>query len=281
MPKPEHPTDALLRIEAYYDAVPRSAARVEEWPPLRLFAQRGAGWPYYARPALGADARTVFLPEHVTRVRQRQRELGLPESFEWTHEIVPGLRAAVEAAGLSVHTYPLMVLDSTARVRPAPPAGVSVSLVSPDLPDDELRRIGAVAPVGFAAPGTSAGPAGLEALATESASTSAEQLADRRDRLRRGVTVMAVAHTAEGPVATGSHQPVAEVSEIVGVATLPAYRRRGIGAAVVDLLIEDALRRGAQTIFLTAGDDAIARVYHRLGFRQIATGCIAEPPEPA
>ena len=272
------PTEELLRIEAYYDAAPRSAARVEESPPLRLFARVGAGWPYYARPALGADASTVFLPEHVTRVRQRQRELGLPESFEWTHEIAPGLRAAVEATGLEVHAHPLMVLDPVARQRQAALDDLSVSLVTPDVPDHELTRSWAVAAVGFALPGTGAGPAGIEALSAEIPSTPA-QLAHRRERVRRGDTVMAVARTPDGPVATGAHQPVADVTEIVGVATLPAFRRRGIGAAVVDLLIEDALHRGVRTIFLTAGDDAIARVYHRLGFRRIATGCIAEPPE--
>ncbi|HET7770237.1 MAG TPA: GNAT family N-acetyltransferase [Chloroflexota bacterium] len=272
------PTEALRRIEAYYDAAPRSAADVEEFPPLRLFVQRGGGWPYYARPALGTDARTIFLPEHIARVRGRQRELGVPESFEWTHEIVPGLRAAVEAAGVEVHTHRLMVLDPAARQRAASLDGVSVSLVSPDLSDDVLALIGAVASVGFASHGTDTGHAGLEALAATTASTTPAQLAHRRDRLRRGDTVMVVARTAEGPVATGAHQPVAGVSEIVGVATLPAYRRRGIGAAVVDLLIEDALRRGAETIFLTAGDETVARVYHRLGFRRIATGCIAETP---
>ena len=171
-----------------------------------------------------------------------------------------------------------MVLDPAARQRAAPPDGVSVRLVSPDLSDDELTRIGAVASVGFASPGTDTGHAGLEALAAKAASTTLAQLDQRRDRLRRGDTVMAVARTAGGPVSTGSHQPIAGVSEIVGVATLPAYRRRGIGAALVDLLIEDALRRGVQTIFLTAGDETIARVYHRLGFRRIATGCIAEAP---
>jgi hypothetical protein len=32
------------------------------------------------------------------------------------------------------------------------------------------------------------------------------------------------------------------------------------------------------TVFLSAGDDDIARIYARLGFRRFATALIAEPP---
>ena len=41
----------LADLEGYYDAVPRSAARVEEIGPFTLFVGPGA-WPYYARPRL-------------------------------------------------------------------------------------------------------------------------------------------------------------------------------------------------------------------------------------
>ena len=41
----------------------------------------------------------------------------------------------------------------------------------------------------------------------------------------------------------------------------PARRRRGLGAAVTALLVEDAGWRAAETVFLSAGDDAVARVY--------------------
>jgi predicted GNAT family acetyltransferase len=33
-----------------------------------------------------------------------------------------------------------------------------------------------------------------------------------------------------------------------------------------------------QTIFLSASDEAVARVYARIGFREIGTAMIAEPP---
>ena len=50
----------------------------------------------------------------VTRGRARQRELGIPESFEWMAETTPALRAAIEDSGLVVHEHPLMMLDPVA-----------------------------------------------------------------------------------------------------------------------------------------------------------------------
>jgi predicted GNAT family acetyltransferase len=67
------------------------------------------------------------------------------------------------------------------------------------------------------------------------------------------------------------------VAEIVGVGTLPAFRRRGLGAAVTARLAELAVERGLTTVFLSAADDAAARVYEGVGFRRIGTAGIAEP----
>lgn len=98
-----------------------------------------------------------------------------------------------------------------------------------------------------------------------------------RQRLRSGRICMAVALVDGQPVAVGSHQPIEDVSEIVGVGTLPSHRRRGIGAAVTDFLLEDALKRGVRTVFLSAGSADVARIYGSVGFRPVATACVAEP----
>jgi hypothetical protein len=48
----------------------------------------------------------------------------------------------------------------------------------------------------------------------------------------------------------------------------------GLGDAVTGALVEDALEHDAETVFLSAGSDDIARVHHRLGFRRVGTACI-------
>jgi predicted GNAT family acetyltransferase len=61
------------------------------------------------------------------------------------------------------------------------------------------------------------------------------------------------------------------------VGTLPSARRQGLGAAVTAELAILALADGIRTVFLSASDDAVARVYAGLGFRRIGTAMITEP----
>jgi ribosomal protein S18 acetylase RimI-like enzyme len=261
----------LDRIEAYYDLVPRADSRNEAHGPLTLFVATGPGFRWYARPSLGAGSVTAA---DVAAVRRRQRVLGQPESFEWVDEVTPSMRPAAEQAGLAVSSLPLMVLDQAAARRPPTPPGAELRLVRPD---DDLATIDAVARIGFGVPGTAVGQAGVPALTAVAVNATAELLAKQRERLATGRTVTAVALVGGDPVSVGSHQPREEVTEIVGVATLPAFRRRGLGAAVTGLLVSDALDRGVGTVFLSAGSDDVARVYERIGFRTVGTACIAEP----
>jgi ribosomal protein S18 acetylase RimI-like enzyme len=266
----------LERIEGYYDAVPRAASRAEDHGPLTLFVNRGAGWPYYARPRRGWPGEVAV--EDVRAVRARQRALGVPESFEWVAEVTPSLAAAARAAGLHVHEHPLLALERRAwRAAPAPP-GAEVRIVPAGAPD--LAELRAVASLAFGEPGTSVGTTGASELPAAAAAVGAGAVADLQARLRTGLTVVAAAYGAEGPLSVGSHQPVGAVTEIAGVGTLPAARRRGLAAAVTSALVGDALERGAEVVFLSAADADVARVYRRLGFEPIATAMIAEPPVP-
>jgi ribosomal protein S18 acetylase RimI-like enzyme len=262
--------ELLDRIDEYCDAVPRTATRVEEMGPFVLFVPQAHAWSYYARPLRGGRAPTA---EDVLRVRARQRELGEPEAFEWIADVTPGLLEAGRAAGLDVAEHPLMVLDDVQAAEP--PAGAELRLVTVA---DDLAEVGAVPEVGFSHPGTARGEAGVAELRKRAAARAKTIVEFQRDRVHRGLTVWAAAWVDGVPVASGMHQPVGGVTEVVGVATLPAYRRRGLGAAVTALLVEDARARGAETVFLTAGDDEIARVYRRLGFVRVGTSCIAAAP---
>ena len=239
--------------------MPRSAARVEEVGPFTLFVGTGP-WPYYARPRLGLEHE--FTREDIEGVRVRQRALGVPEAFEWVHETTPSLLGVMDAEILEA---PLMVLDRAAWRLPEISATIRVLK-----PDDDLATARAVQDVAFAHGGTASGPEGIK----ERDAADRKDVSFLRGRIQRRLSVMAVAEIAGGPVAAGMHQPVGATTEIVGVATLPAVRRQGLGGAVTGTLVEDALAHGAETVFLSAGSEDIARVYARLGFRRIGTACI-------
>jgi ribosomal protein S18 acetylase RimI-like enzyme len=266
--------EVIERIDAFCDVVPRRRARADAFGPLVLFVPTGPGWPYYARPRRGP--RPPVTAADVRAVRARQRELIIPESFEWIEQVAPEMAAAASEAGLDVHTHPLMVLSASSPAgRPALPPGVTVRAVPPE--DADLDRVWAVPAVAFGHPGTAAGEAGVPERDKIAADYDGGTIEMLRERLRSGHSLLAAAFGPDGPLAAGSYQAVDGVAEITGVGVLPSSRRRGLGAAVTALLAREALDRGVTTVFLSASDDAVARVYARIGFRQVGVAMIAEP----
>ena len=268
--------EVLRRIERYYDAVPRRFARVEELGPFTLFLGEPAGWVYYGRPRLGAQA--PFDAAAVGSAMDRLGRLGLPAVLEWVHETTPDLLDAVRAEGsLDVEEIPLMLVTklSGAATRDLPD-GVSVRMLGDGEPD-AVAASRAVADVGFAAAGTAAGAEGPDQR--DSAGKAVQQRV--LDLIREGALRVAVAeHPQHGVLATGRSMPVAGVTEIVGVATLPSARRQGLGGAVTAALVEDAHLGGVETVFLTASSEDVAQVYRRVGFDRIGTGYTAERLTP-
>jgi ribosomal protein S18 acetylase RimI-like enzyme len=266
--------DLLERIEAYYDAAPRSAADVEQHGALTLFVSR-IPWRFYGRPRLGLTEDVGA--DDVAAVRARQRELGVREAFEWVLETTPSLASAAAAAGLEVLAVPLLALDPERWAPPPAPAGVQLRMAGAD--DRALAPSQAAVELAFAAEGTVLGAAGPRER--DLAIGKLGDLGFLRERLRRGVTAIALAESDdEGVLGAGSHQLVDGVTEVTGIGTLPAARRRGIGAAVTGLLVADARRRGAEIVFLSAADDGVARMYEGLGFRRIGTAGFGYPAAP-
>ena len=213
--------------------------------------------------------------DEIAAVRARQRDLGVPEALEWIADIVPGLRDVATAARMRVLDVPLMVLGQGRWRTPDPPDGVTVRLLAAG--DPALAASGAVQHIGFGNPGTAVGDAGPAERDASAVGQSAVELDFLGERIRNGLTQPAVAEDEGGVLAGGSHQPVGEVTAIVGVATLPSARRRGLAALVTARLVQDARERGAELVFIEAEDADVARIYGRLGFERVGTACIAEP----
>ena len=265
--------DIIRRIDTYCDEQPQERARIEELGPLVLFVPVRSGFPYYARPRLGQ--RAPLTADAVRAVRARQRELRLPESFEWIEQSAPDKAAAAKAAGLHVHPHPMLALGTLAPA-PATPSAVSVRIVRPD--DQDLVQAWAVPGVAFSYPGGESGRPGVADRDKLVAGHDPAIIDVVRARLRSGRSVLATAAGPDGPLAAGSYQYVDGVAEITGVGVLPDSRRMGLGAAVTHALAAHALARGARIVFLSAADSDAARIYARLGFREIGTAMIAEPP---
>lgn len=247
-------TALIEAIEVYYDAAPRTAAQTEQVGPFTLFVGSGS-WGYYARPAL--HLASDISADDVDALRARQRELDVAQEIEWQPAVTPSLEEACVAAGMRVHRFRLMVHSGS-----LPPRQPGVHLAGPD---DDLAAWVSVQQQGFGGP-------------AEADGASVKHVAAR---VAAGTSRMAAAVAEGRPISVGIHQPVGDVSEVVGVATLPDARRQGWASAVTHALVADAMALGVRTIFLSAADDAVARVYQRVGFRDAGEVCAAEPSEPA
>jgi GNAT superfamily N-acetyltransferase len=264
-------------IERYFAAAPLLDGPVAAVGPLDVPVGTPA-WPHPARPRPGAGPVGV---EDVRAAAVVQRRAGLPVALEWVVESCPSAAAAAGAAGLVVAELPLLVAADPVEL--LPPPGVRLYVVGAE--DPQLPRYQAVARLAFAAPGEGPGP--VPPVLTEVL----------RERIAAGRTVMMVAVEDGEPVGVGSHQPLEvhghELSEVVGLATLPRLRGRGLGAGLASALTAHA-RESAELVFLTAGDDDVARVYERVGFARAGTtgvadeldggaagGAADEPGEPA
>lgn len=259
-------------IERYFAAAPLPDARIQRVGALDVPIGDPA-WPYPARPRFGAGPVTV---DDVRAAVALQEASGLAAALEWVLESAPETAAAARAAGLTVEELPLLVAADPVEL--LLPAGVRLYVVGAD--DPELPRYQLVAALAFASPGASCDPVDVPLHTSDEARARTEIL---RERIASGRTVMMVAVENGEPVAVGSHQPVdvdgSEVSEVIGVATLPRLRGRGLGAGVTSALVAHATET-ADLVFLAAGDDDVARVYERVGFARFATSAVADRRAP-
>ncbi|QOV37658.1 GNAT family N-acetyltransferase [Streptomyces ferrugineus] len=269
-------SDSLrARIEQYYATVPLLFADAEEFGSLRLFVRREPGAPYYGGPSHAqptADGASSVTATDIARVRARQRELGVPEAFEWLAEAAPALRSRIEAAGLPVAERPLMALDPHHPVRLPPlPEGLTLRVLEAD--DPALPAALALPRLAFADEGTMAGSVGRKELSVVAEEMTADgTVAAIRPVIRAGHKTLVAALASDGtPLAVGHYHPASGTTEIGGIGTLPVARRQGLAAAVTAALVAHALEAGVKTVFLAYARDAVARIYARLGFRPVGS----------
>lgn len=255
--------------------MPLLFAEAEEFGPLRLFVRKEPGAPYYggpnhARPTSASSA--IATATDIARVRARQRELGVPDAFEWLDEVTPSLRIRIEEAGLLVAERPLKVLDPDHRLPSQPvPEGVTIRALAAD--DPALPAVLALPGLAFAAEGTAVGSAGRTELAMAAEKLAADgTAATTRPSLRAGHKTLVAAFAPDGtPLAAGHYHPANATTEIGGICTLPTARRQGLSAAVTTALATHARDHGVRTVFLAYAEDEVARIYARLGFRPADT----------
>ncbi|MEV5880834.1 GNAT family N-acetyltransferase [Streptomyces sp. NPDC052101] len=202
----------------------------------------------YATPVPGAEPTDRDVADLIAAFRER----GLKPRLEFAPDAAPAVEPALRRAGFgaeAVHEY-LVCTPDTLTV-PGP---------------------GSAGPVEVAAPATDADYTAIDIALAEAFGGEWEPSPGSAARLRRtedsGGAVRFV-RAPGGGCAGGAlcSAPAEGTAELAGVGTLPAYRGRGIAAAVTSTLAATMFGRGAQSVWLEYSGEGSRRVYERVGFR--------------
>ncbi|MFF7381426.1 GNAT family N-acetyltransferase [Streptomyces griseoluteus] len=173
---------------------------------------------------------------------------GLVPRLEFAPDAAPEVEPALRRAGFTteaVHEY--LVCTPATLTRPAGlPATRSPST------DAEFAEIDAALSEAFG----KAFPASADGASLL-----------RRTQERGGAVRFVRAEDGTCAGAAGCSAPAGGTAELAGVGTRPAYRGRGVAAAVTCALAGVLFERGAESVWLEPGGDGSRRVYERVGFR--------------
>jgi len=200
----------------------------------------------YAIPDDGArpDPDAIAALRDAFRVHER-----LPR-LEWIEEAAPAVAAALAGAGMVEELRtPLMTCGPDELVVPA--ADVPGLVVGP-VGDADLRDAARVQRAAF----------GQAPLAADEPPYDS----------RRGGGGAVLARVRGAPASIAVWTAVVDgTSEVAGVATAEAWRRRGLAGVVTAAAARAAFAAGARLCLLSPGNDEAQRVYARAGFRGTAT----------
>ncbi len=248
----------MLSIAAFQAYLRRSVAplrEVIEIAPFTLFFSRNSTEAYYnyavPNQPLGGDlAAPLAALRHVFAAHACQPR------FEFIAEYAPDLPAALEAHGFAEESrLQLLVCTPATLAPPAVRPDLRVVTLDQHAPAEALRENMNVNELGF---DPNAAPVGLA------------EADDFRYRLGNGR--MFTAYLGGQAAGAGMYTaPLDGLTELVGIATLPEFRRRGVAAALTAHAAQEAFAHGAAAVFLSAADAQAGRVYERVGFQPRAT----------
>jgi len=221
----------------------------------------------YASPLPGAEPAAPEIARLVAEFRDR----GLTPRVEFAPEAAPAVEQALRAAGFAAEEeYEYLVCTPATLTMPRLRTPRDVSRSGPSGPSAAAWLPQA------RAPHTDEEYAAIDAALAEAFGSEYDASPESAARLRRiellGGAVRFVPAPDGGCAGAGScSAPAAGTCELAGVGTRPAFRGRGVAAAVTADLTAAMFARGARSVWLESSGEDARRVYERLGYRAEGT----------
>ncbi|MFE2179397.1 GNAT family N-acetyltransferase [Streptomyces sp. NPDC059455] len=212
----------------------------------------GTTSPYinYATPLPGARPTARDVMELIEAFRVR----GLKPRLEFAPDAAPAVEPALREAGFGVEATHAYLVCTPERL--AVPRDTAAAPVAVPATDEDYRAIDAAL---------------SEAFTSEFAAS--EEGAARLRRIQEDGGAVRFVRAPDGGCAGGAtcSAPAVGTAELAGVGTRPAFRGRGIAAAVTAALAETMFARGARSVWLEYSGEGSRRVYERVGFEPRGT----------
>jgi ribosomal protein S18 acetylase RimI-like enzyme len=254
------------RIQSYIRENARWISEAIATPPFTLFLRGGDNSPgiTFAIPdypiaegdratndqaAVGQAAevkRSLHQIEEICAQRQCKAH------FRFLRAFAPELATLLQSVGYAESDgWPLLICTPETFMPAAPVAGLEMVLVTHDSPIEEIKEA------------LDANAMGFDLLATAATGEEAEEF---RPNLKGALAFLA---RLEGrAVAGGMVNPIREgVTEMVGIATLAPFRRRGIATYLTAVATQAAFDHGVEVAFLVPENEGAQRIYERIGYR--------------
>jgi ribosomal protein S18 acetylase RimI-like enzyme len=203
------------------------------------------------------DEAAAYTADDVSRMCAAFVENGRLPCVQYLDAFAPGLMITLQLGVTDFEEtmrLPVMYCTSGMLLYPPEAAALQIKMSSSESPLDEVKDGWNVNSLGFDKDSIPATDAVAEAF-RKTLITS------------RGF----VAYAAGKPAAAGMFAEIRDgITELVGITTLPEYRRQGIAATLTANMTRAAFDSGVEVAFLIAANDTAERVYERLGFRKVA-----------
>jgi ribosomal protein S18 acetylase RimI-like enzyme len=254
-----HPID---RLQAYLRQSAITQYRAIPVPPFTVFIQANDALTFfnYAIPDEPIAADSAEAQESLELLKSVFIRENRTPRFEFIGEYAPELSGLLEKVGFTEESrLPLMLCTAETLVMPSPIEGFSVVHLQADSAPEVAIAHSRIAHYGFM--GDSDWLAEYEVGIPE----------QKADAVAKGMGLF-VGYLDEEAVAVATYGvPYDGIIELAGVATLPAYRRRGLAGYLSAVATAHAFENGVTLALLSAGDEGASRVYERIGYRAGAT----------
>lgn len=247
------------RIQSYLRELVRAQCEAVSLPPFTLFFHPSSAFSHfsYAIPDQPVRADDPTIHGTLARLREIFAERGRTPRLEFFEAFAPELPTLLLANGFTEEARQWSMVCTPETYRPAPNIpGLEIVDLTTDSPESDLRGFVIAQHEGF-----------------NEGSTS-DPTPDDLERLRVLMRdwALTLARVNGEPAAAASFGRIIDgISEVAGIATRPAYRRKGIATLLARRCAKIIFTQGGQIATLTAADASAGRVYEKVGFQPFST----------